>query len=93
MPQVLDTGVSDPEPSQKEKVESMKLWLPSQLEDPNERASVCAAGVINCEKELQFGQLQDLLDDLCKARRVCRGLITFHNIQLAGGGQKTQTKS
>jgi len=94
MPGVLDTVVSEPaESPQREKAESAKLWLPSQLEDANERTSVCVAGVINSEKELRFGQLQDSLDDLRRARRIRHGLTTFHKVQLAGGGQKTQTKS
>lgn len=93
MPGVFDTSILEPGLSQKEKAESVKLWLPSQFEDADEQASVCAAGVINSEKELRFGQLQDSLDDLRRARRIRRGLITFHKIQLAGEGQKTQTKS
>ena len=93
MPGVLDTGTSDPECSRKEKAESIKLWLPSQLNNADERASLCVAGVINSEKELRFGQLQDSLNDLCKAQHICRGLVTFHKVQLAGEGQKTQTKS
>lgn len=93
MPGVLDTGASDPGSSRKEKAESIKLWLPSQLDNTGERAILCVAGVINSEKELRFGQLQDSLNDLRKARRIRRGLITFHKIQLAGEGQKTQTKS
>jgi hypothetical protein len=71
----------------------IKLWLPSQLEDPNERPSLCSPGVINSEKELRFGQLQDSLDNLRRARRVRRGLVLFHKVQLAGEGQKTQTKA
>ena len=93
MPGVLDIGASDPESSRKEKAESIKLWLPSQLDNTGERATLCVAGVINSEKELRFGQLQDSLNDLRKARRIRRGLLTFHKIQLAGEGQKTQTKS
>ena len=90
---VFNTSILELGLSQKEKAELVKLWLPSQFEDTDEQASVCAAGVINSEKELRFGQLQDSLDDLCRARRIRRGLITFHKIQLAGEGQKTQTKS
>ena len=68
MPGVLNVSVSEPELSQKEKAEFVKLWLPSQLEDANERASVCTTGVVNSEKELRFGQLQDSLNDLRRAR-------------------------
>ena len=93
MPGVLDVSASDPESSKREKAESIKLWLPSQLESAVERAALCVAGVINSEKELRFGQLQDSLDDLRRARRIRRGLVVFHKVQLAGEGQKTQTKS
>ena len=93
MPGVLNASILEPESSQKEKAELVKLWLPSQFEDTDERTSVCVAGVVNSEKELRFGQLQDSLDDLRRARRIRRGLLTFHKIQLAGEGQRTQTKS
>jgi hypothetical protein len=74
------------------KAESIKLWLPSQL-DAEDRDSICLGGVINSEKELRFAQLEDSLNDLRRARRIRHGLITFHKVQLAGQGQKTQTKS
>jgi len=93
MPGVVDVGASDPESLRREKAELVKLWLPSQLEGANERALLCVDGVVNTEKELRFGQLQDSLNDLRRARRIRRGLITFHKIQLAGEGQRTQTKS
>ena len=67
MPGVLDPSASDPESSQREKAEVIKLWLPSQLENIDERTSFCIPGVVNSEKELQFGQLQDSLDNLCRA--------------------------
>jgi len=93
MPGVSDTNVSDPESSRKEKAELVKLWLPSQLEDATERMLLCAPNVIDSEKALRFGQLQDSLNDLRRARRTRFGLIMFHKIQLAGEGQRIQTKS
>lgn len=93
MPGVLDASGSNVESSRTEKAELIKLWLPSQLEDANERASLCYPGIINCEKALRSGQLQDSLDDLRKARRVRRGLVLFHKVQITGEGQKTQTKA
>ena len=93
MPGVLDTSVPDPESSGREKAEFTKLWLPSQLESVVERAALCVPGVIHSEKELRFGQIHDFLDDLRRARRIRRGLFIFHKVQLAGEGQKTQTKS
>jgi hypothetical protein len=92
MPGALNTGTSDPEPSPRVKAESVKLWMPSQLDAPD-RNTICLGGVVNTEKELRFAQLEDALDDLRRARRVRRGLIDFHKVQLAGEGQKTQTKS
>ena len=93
MPGVFDANAPDPESLQKEKAELAKLWLPSQLENATERASLCTPNVVESEKALRFGQLQDSLNKLRRARRTRFGLIMFHKIQLAGEGQKTQTKS
>jgi hypothetical protein len=92
MPRALDTGTSDPASSPKAKAESIKLWLPSQL-DAEDRDSICQGGIVDHEKELRFAQLEDTLNDLRRARRIRYGLITFHKIQLTGEGGKTQTKS
>ena len=51
------------------------------------------AGYHNKRESLRFGQLHDSLDELCRARCIRRGLITFHKVQLAGEGQKVQMKS
>ena len=91
MPGVSDAGIPETG-SSREKAESVKLWLPSDL-DAAERDSLCSRSIITSERELRFGQLHDALDELRRARRIRRGLITFHNVQLAGEGQKTQTKS
>jgi len=92
MPGVSDADLSESGPSPREKAESAKLWLPSQL-DAAERDSLCLGGVIASEKELRFGQLHDSLNELRRARRNRSGLIIFHHVQLAGEGTKTQTKS
>lgn len=98
MPGVLDAdatdaiNTADPESSQRTKAESITLWLPSQL-DEEDRVAICSRGVIDSEKQLRFAQLEDSLNALRRARRTRRGLIDFHKVQLAGQGQKTQTKS
>ena len=93
MPGVSDANSPESEaPSSREKAESSKLWLPSYL-DPTERGLLCSEDIISNEKELRFGQLDDALNELRRARRIRRGLITFHKVQLSGEGQKTQTKS
>ena len=93
MPGALDVDTSDLGSSPATaKAESVKLWLPSQL-DTEDRDLICLGSVVNSEKELRFAQLEDSLDDLRRARRIRHGLSTFHKVQLAGEGQKTQTKS
>jgi hypothetical protein len=92
MPGALDIGTSDPGSSTRVKAESIKLWLPSQLDD-EDRNLICLDGVVNSEKELRFAQLEDNLNDLRRARRIRYGLTAFHKVQLAGEGTKTQTKS
>ena len=92
MPGVFDADTTDPGSPQKVKAESIKLLLPSQL-DAEDRDSICLGGIINSEKELRLAQLEDSLNDLRRARRIRRGLLVFHKVQLAGEGQKTQTKS
>ena len=67
MPGVFDTNASDLESSRKEKAELVRLWLPSQLESTTERALLCAPGIVDSEKALRFGQLQDSLNELRRA--------------------------
>jgi hypothetical protein len=92
MPGVLNIETTDPKSPQRVKAELITLWLPSQL-DAKGRNTICLGGVVNSETELRLAQLEDSLDDLRRARRTRRGLILFHKVQLAGQGQKTQTKS
>ena len=92
MPGALDADTSNLGSPRGVKAESIKLWLPSQL-DIKDRGLICLGGVINSEKDLRFAQLEDSLNDLRRARRIRHGLATFHKVQLAGEGQKIQTKS
>ena len=91
MPGVLNVSTSELGVS-REKAESIKLWLPSQL-DATERETFCLHGIISSERELRFGQLHNALDELWRARQVWCSLVTFHRIQLAGEGNKTEMKS
>lgn len=92
MPGASDNDVPEPGVSSREKAESAKLWLPSHLSSI-ERDAICSGDIVSSERELRFGQLDDALNELRKVRRIRHGLITFHKVQLAGEGQKTQTKS
>ena len=97
MPGALDVGASDPASSPKPKAESIKLWLPSQL-DAEDRDSICLGGIIDREKELRFTQLEDTLNDLRQARRIHYGLTLgarggvltqYITNTLQGNGQRT----
>ena len=92
MPGVFNPSTVESEPLEAVKAELIKLWLPSQLEH-EDRNGICVGGITACERELQFAQLEDSLNDLRRARRVRHGLIAFHKTQLAGEGQKIQTRS
>jgi hypothetical protein len=92
MPGVLNIDTTDPKSPQRVKAKSIILWLPSKL-DAKDRNTICMGSVINNEMELRLAQLEDSLNDLRRARRTRRGLILFHKVQLAGQGQKIQTKS
>ena len=79
MPDVLDADAAYQGSPQKVKVELIKLFLPSRL-DVEDWNSICLGGVINSKKELWFAQLKDSLSNLCRARRICHGLLTFHEV-------------
>ena len=51
MPGAIDASTSNPDSSHRVKAESIKLWLPSQL-DAKDRDSLCLRGIVNNEKEL-----------------------------------------
>ena len=51
MPGAIDASTSNPDSSHRVKAESIKLWLPSQL-DAEDRDSLCLRGIVNNEKEL-----------------------------------------
>jgi hypothetical protein len=61
MPGVIDASIPEPGTSPWEKVEHIKLWLPSHL-DATEWDSFCSGGAITSKRELRFGQLDDALN-------------------------------
>jgi hypothetical protein len=73
------------------KPETWLLFLPSAI--PGDDRSPCYKGVIETEKVLRLAQLQDNLVDLRRFRRALRNLRLYFKTNLAGEGQKTQTKS
>jgi len=73
------------------KPETWSLFLPSAI--PSDDRSLCYKGVIETEKVLRLAQLQDGLVDLRRFRRSLRNLRLYFRKNMAGEGQKTQTKS
>ena len=73
------------------KPETWPLLLPSAI--PGDNRSLCYRGVIETEQVLRLAQLQDNLVDLRRFRRTLRNLRLYFKTNVAGEGQKTQTKS
>ena len=73
------------------KPETWPLLLPSAI--PKDDRSPCYKGVIETERVLRLAQLQDSLVDLRRFRRALRNLRLYFKTNMAGEGQKTQTKS
>lgn len=81
-----DTGRLD-----SSKPEVWPLLLPSSI--PSDDRSLCYKGVVETERVLRLAQLQDSLVDLRQSRRALRNLRLYFKTNLAGEGQKTQTRS
>ena len=73
------------------KPETWPLFLPSAI--PGDDRSPCYKGVVETEQILRLAQLQDSLVDLRRSRRALRNLRLYFKTNMAGEGQKTQTKS
>ena len=98
MPQVseyLSEEQGHPTPNDHEfdetKPELWPLCLPSQL--THEDRLLCYKGIADIEHTLRLAQVQDSLIDLRRLRRALRALRTYFRSNVAGEGQKTQTKS
>lgn len=77
--------------SDNSKPETWPLLLPSAV--PVDDRSLCHKGVVETEQVLRLAQLQDSLMDLRRFRRALRNLRLYFKTNMAGEGQKTQTKS
>ena len=73
------------------KPETWPLILPSAI--PKDNLSPCYKGVIETERVLRLAQLQDNLVDLRRSRRALRNLRLYFKRNVAGEGQKTQTRT
>lgn len=73
------------------KPETWPLLLPSAI--PRDDRSPCYKGIIEIERTLRLAQLQDNLVDLRQSRRALRNLRLYFKTNVAGEGQKTQTRT
>ena len=82
----------DTEDDDIETAENVPLLLPSSL-DPETRMRICLQQVAEHERLLRMAQLQDSLIELQHARKVRRRLLVNHYTQVAGQGQRANTRS
>lgn len=88
----LSTSEDDAEDDNAEAAEDIPLLLPSGL-DTERRERVCLPQVAEQERLLRMAQLQDSLVDLRHARKIRRKLLMNHFSQIAGQGQRANTRS
>lgn len=86
------TSEDDVEGNDVETAETVPLFLPSSL-DPGRRKVICLQQVAEHEQLLRMAQLQDSLIELRHTRKIRRKLMMNHYIQIAGQGQRANTRS
>ena len=72
--------------------EDVPLLLPSALE-PEQRVTVCQHRVTDHEQQFRLAQLEDSLNELRRVRRIRSTLLLNHRTQIAGQGQRANTRS
>lgn len=82
----------DEDDTELETPETISLILPSRV-DSTRRNAVCLHRVAEYERQLRFAQLQDSLIELRRVRRIRHTLLTNHRTQVAGQGQRANTRS
>ena len=74
-----------------EAAKDIPLLLPSGL-DTETRERICLDQVAEHERLLRIVQLQDSLVELRNTRKIRRGLLVNHHTQIAGQGQRANTR-
>ena len=87
--QVSDDNADD---NDVETAENVPLLLPSSL-DSETRKRVCLHRVAEHEHLLRLAQAKDSLIELQHTRKIRRTMLVDHRMQLAGQGQRVQTRS
>ena len=89
---LLHTSEDNAEDNDTETAETVPLLLPSSL-DPRTHERICLQRVADHERLLRMAQLQDSIIELQHARKIRRKLLLNHYTQIAGQGQRANTRS
>ena len=95
MPGVAVAPSNTPEGDAEDNAEAAKdipLLFPSSL-DTERRERICLGQVAEHEQLLRMAQLQDSLAELRRTRKIRRKLLMNHYVQIAGQGQRANTRS
>lgn len=87
-----DHGANEDDTGDLEMPEKIPLILPSKIESTR-RDAVCLHHVAEYERQLRLAQLQDSLIELRRVRRIRHTLLMNHRTQVAGQGQRANTRS
>jgi hypothetical protein len=87
-----DRHVDEDDAKDSEMAEKVPITLPSKVESAL-RNAICLHQVAEYEQQLRLAQLQDSLIELRRARRVRHTLLMNHQTQIAGQGQRANTRS
>ncbi|TDL13533.1 hypothetical protein BD410DRAFT_735251, partial [Rickenella mellea] len=86
-----DLDNDDVEPEKVEQVESVTLWLPSQV--PRMRDVGCISGLHDMEFRFREAQAEVSLRNLRRQLRMYERLLNYKTIQVSGPGQKANTRA
>ena len=87
-----ENGADDNDAGDLEPAEQIPLFLPSAVPSAR-RNTVCLHHVAEYEHQLRLAQLRDSLIELRRVRRIRHSLLTNHQTQIAGQGQRSGTRS
>jgi len=89
---VTEADDNDNNPDDLEYPERTPLVLPSEVQSAR-RNTICLHQIPEYEQQLRLAQLQDSLVELRRVRRIRHSLLMNHRIQIAGQGQRVNTRS
>jgi hypothetical protein len=88
----LSTPDDDADVNSTTMIEDIPLVLPSAL-NPEQRLVLCKNQVADYEQQFRLAQIEDSLTELRRVRRIRCTLLVNHRSQIAGQGQRVNTRS